>query len=69
MNAAGIAMATVSIATGLSELYGMWDAQAKQKNGWMPALKDAYLGSNEDVGARKLKTTCKTICHSVRRSC
>jgi uncharacterized membrane protein len=57
MNAAGIALSVVSIATGLSELYGMWEGQAKQKGGWMVALKDAYAGDKDDIAATKLKTT------------
>jgi len=56
-NAAGILFATVSISTGLSELYGMWKGQAQQKGGWLPALKDAYTGDKNDVAAHKLKTT------------
>lgn len=56
-NAAGIGFAAISIATGLSELYGMWQAQAEKRGGWMVALKDAYTAPSDDIGATKLKTT------------
>ena len=56
-NAAGIAFAAISITTGLSELYGLWKPQAEAKGGWIPALKDAYTGSQNDLAAHKLKTT------------
>lgn len=57
MNAAGIATASISIATGVTELLGMLKGQAAQKGGYYNAIKDAYTGSSEDVQAIKLKTT------------
>lgn len=56
-NGAGLLTATVSIATGVSELMGMWKGQADQKGGYMNALKDAYAGDPNDMAAVKLKTT------------
>jgi hypothetical protein len=56
-NGAGLITATVTIATGVSELMGMWKGQADQKGGYMKALKDAYAGDPNDMAAVKLKTT------------
>lgn len=67
MNAAGIAFSAISIITGLAEGYNLLENQAKVKGGYLPAIKDAYFGSNEDIGARRLKTTCKCCGLCIRR--
>jgi hypothetical protein len=55
LNGAAILTSTVTIATGVSELLGIWRAQAQKKGGYMVALKDAYTGDKDDIGATKLK--------------
>lgn len=57
LNGAGLLFSTVTIASGVSELMGMWKGQAEQKGGYMNALKDAYAGDKDDIPANKLKTT------------
>lgn len=57
LNGAGLIFSTVTIATGVAELMGMWKGQAEKKGGYMNALKDAYTGDKDDIAASKLKTT------------
>jgi hypothetical protein len=57
LNGAGLLFSTVTIATGVTELMGMWKGQAEKKGGYMNALKDAYAGDENDIAAHKLKTT------------
>jgi len=57
MNGAGLIFSTVTIASGVAELLGMWRGQAQQKGGYVNALKDAYTASPDDIAANKLKTT------------
>ncbi|KAK9900223.1 hypothetical protein P389DRAFT_187284 [Cystobasidium minutum MCA 4210] len=57
LNGAGLLFSTVTIATGVSELMGMWRGQAEKKGGYMNALKDAYTSDENDIAANKLKTT------------
>lgn len=57
LNGAGLLFSTVTIATGVAELLGMWRGQAEQKGGYYAALKDAYTSDKDDIAANKLKTT------------
>ncbi|GAA6035731.1 hypothetical protein JCM8097_005673 [Rhodosporidiobolus ruineniae] len=52
--AAGLLFALPAIATGVSELYGMWKGQAEQK-GLKGSVADAAV--KKDVAGEKLKTT------------
>ncbi|BGP15408.1 hypothetical protein JCM10213_005092 [Rhodosporidiobolus nylandii] len=52
--AAGLLFSLPAIATGVSELYGMWKGQAEQK-GLKGSAKDA--AAKRDVAGEKLKTT------------
>ncbi|GAA5918015.1 hypothetical protein JCM6882_007590, partial [Rhodosporidiobolus microsporus] len=52
--AAGILFSLPSLATGLSELYGMWTGQAKDK-GAQESVED--VAREKDVKGEKLKTT------------
>ena len=65
MNAAGIGLSLVSIATGVSELLGMWSQQAKYKGGYVEAFKKAFTAPASDVGATKLKKTCEQITNTL----
>ena len=57
LGGAGVAFSLISIATGLSELYGMVKGQTQEKGSLIKTIKDAYTAPESDVAATKLKTT------------